>query len=191
MAPPPKPPISCLLYDELIHQRRASHVSLSAGATGACEQEIGGKTGAGKKEKARLAAISAFLAITIKGMERFEKIFDEERLTIVGDGGTCQVKSSHSDASYSTAMIFSLASNTDIRGGAPVVTITLTGKADGTAVLHGKAKLNIGSTYEPSQLGYKDDLKLASPTFEHDVKQYLCELYIHAFEFIEKYTLAK
>lgn len=71
-----------------------------------------------EKERARLAAISAFLGVTIKGMERFEKIFDEERLTIVGDGGTCQVKSSHSDASCSTAMIFSLASNTDIRGGA-------------------------------------------------------------------------
>ena len=144
-----------------------------------------------EKERARLAAIAAFLAVTIKGMERFEKIFEEERQTIAGDGGTCQVKSSHSDASYSTAMIFSLAANTDIRGGAPVVTITLTGKADGTAVLHGKAKLNIGSTYEPSQLGYKDDLKLASPTFEQDVKQYLCELYINAFEFIDKYTLAK
>ena len=144
-----------------------------------------------EKEKARLASISAFLAITIKGIERFEKIFDEERLTIIGDGGTCQVKSSHSEVSYSTAMIFSLAANTDICGGAPVVTITLTGKADGTAVLHGKAKLNIGSTYEPSQLGYKDDLKLASPTFEQDVKHYLCELYIHAFEFIDKYTIAK
>lgn len=144
-----------------------------------------------EKERERLAAISAFLAVTSKGMERFEKIFEEECETITGDGGTCQVKSSRSEASYSTALIFSLASNTDIRGGAPVVTITLTGKADGTAVLHGKAKLNIGSTYEPSQLGYKDDLKLASPTFEHDVKQYLCELYINAFEFIDKYTIAK
>ena len=57
--------------------------------------------------------------------------------------------------------------------------------------MHGKAKLNIGSTCEPSRLGYKDDLKLASPTFEQDVKQYLCEMYIHAFGVIDKYTLAK
>ena len=73
-------------------------------------------------------------------------------MTIVADGGTCQEKSSHSQASYSTAMIFSMAATSDILGGAPVITITLTGKADGTAVLHGKAKLNIGSAYEPSQL---------------------------------------
>ena len=144
-----------------------------------------------EKERERLSAISAFLAVTNKGIARFEQIFEEERLTIVGDGGSCQVKSSHSEASYSTAMIFSMAATSDIRGGAPVITIALTGKADGTAVLHGKAKLNIGSTYEPSQLGFKDDLKLASPRFEQDVKQYLCELYLNAFEFIDKYTVAK
>ena len=112
-------------------------------------------------------------------------------MTIVADGGTCQVKSSHSQASYSTAMIFSMAATSDILGGAPVITITLTGKADGTAVLHGKAKLNIGSACEPSQLGFRDDVRLASPRFEQDVKQYLCELYIHAFEFIDQCTVVK
>lgn len=144
-----------------------------------------------ERESARLAEVEKFRVVAKNVTELFERLFEDEKNTIIRDGGECEVTSSFNTSSYSTTMTFSLLAPNISTSTVPVFKYEIMGRSDGIISVIGTAKLDADSSYQPSELGTLKDLKLAPAEFELQVKEFLKKLYTLSFEYIDKYASKK